>query len=273
MNARRQKALTEQRFEFCQWKRWRRERLEVLLAGPYGEAVQSLLTFCKAAASPSALIDFVKVGPWHTADADVRFQILSLLDAAIMKRREQMHMPAIDDPLPHQPDSAFLLNEASPRSEWGEDYNGNPQGPWQRQRVVHFVDLNTMEKFTWPSGTVGADICVCEFRERVRMMRQFRGARCFAIVTFGDAYMHTKYGGRQRPDLRIVRWITLGVDGGALPSPSARAGAFTSPSAPSPASASAQLDQFAEPAEPQSGIRTVEEPSLSEHMGGDSVPW
>ena len=172
------------------------------------------------------------------------------------------------------------LNEGCPKSEWSEDFNGKPQGPWQRQRVVYFVDLNTMEKFTWPSGTVGADICLCEFRERVRMMRQFRGARVFAVVTLGDAYMHTRYGGRQRPDLKIQRWITLGADGGALPSPSAPGGALPPPSVPSPASAStqpasagAQSEQAAKPVKPQSGVRTVEEPTLAELLGGDTVPW
>jgi hypothetical protein len=152
------------------------------------------------------------------------------------------------------------LNEACPKSEWGEDFNGRPHGPWQKQRVVYAIDINTMEKFTWPSGTTGADICVREFREKVRMMRQFRGARVFAVVTLGDAYMHTRFGGRQRPDLKIVRWISLGADGTALPASSA-------PSlAPPDASA-------AKPVDPQSGVRTVEEPSLSEKMGNDKVVW
>ena len=85
------------------------------------------------------------------------------------------------------------------------------------------------------------------------MMRQFRGARVFAVVTLGDCYMHTRFGGRQRPDLKIVRWISLGSDGTALPAPAAPA--------------------LAKPVEPQSGVRTVEEPSLKEQMGGDTVPW
>ena len=107
------------------------------------------------------------------------------------------------------------LNEACPKSEWGQDFNGNPQGPWHRQRVVYFVDLNSMEKFTWPSrvDTVGADVCIREFREKVRMMRQFRGTRVFAVVTLDDTFMPTRYGGRQRPDLKIARWILLGPEG------------------------------------------------------------
>jgi hypothetical protein len=101
--------------------------------------------------------------------------------------------------------------------------------------------------------------------------------------------MPTRFGGRQRPDLKIVRWILLGPDGTALPSPS-------TPALPPAASAKAQLDQFAEsaeakaadPAEPvesakpakpakpgkkASGFHEVDPPSLSEHMGGDKVSW
>jgi hypothetical protein len=55
-------------------RHWRRERLEALLQGPYAEATQALLTFFKTMNGPTALIDFVKAGPWSDADADVRFK-------------------------------------------------------------------------------------------------------------------------------------------------------------------------------------------------------
>jgi hypothetical protein len=77
--------------------------------------------------------------------------------------------------------------------------------------------------------------------------------------------MHTRFGGRQRPDLKLARWILLGADGNALAAPPVPQLAAVSPQA--------QLDQFAKPVEPQSRVRTVEEPSLGEQMGGDSVPW
>jgi hypothetical protein len=148
------------------------------------------------------------------------------------------------------------LNEACPKSEWGKDFNDQPQGPWQKQRITYFVDLKTMDRFTWVSGTVGADICVTEFREKVRMMRQFRGARVFAVVTLGDTFMKTRFGSRQRPDLKIQRWIMLGADGVALPAPQVKA--------LPPASAGAQPDPVGVP---------VEEPDLSEQMGNDCIPW
>jgi hypothetical protein len=85
--------------------------------------------------------------------------------------------------------------------------------------------------------------------------------------------MHTRYGGRQRPDLKIVRWITLDPSGTALPAPSAPL-----------SSASVQLAQFAESAEqtkPDEPAKSVEQGkatakasgvdplSLSEQKDGD----
>ena len=109
MRPKQQKALAEQRLEFRLWKKWRRGRLEALCCGPHGEAVQSLLTFCKTAPGPSAMVEFVKVGPWTDADLDTRFEILSLLDAVIVKRRERMGLVPFDDALPGQPLNVFLI--------------------------------------------------------------------------------------------------------------------------------------------------------------------
>lgn len=113
MRTKQQKALAEQRYELRQWRRWRRERVEEVLLknGLYAEPTQSLLAFCKTVAGPSALIEFVKAGPWSDADADTRFEILSLLDAAIVKRRERIGLPSFDDTLPwsDKPDNVFLI--------------------------------------------------------------------------------------------------------------------------------------------------------------------
>jgi hypothetical protein len=109
MRNKQQKALAEQRLEFRLWKKWHHERVEVLLARPYAESASELLAFCKTMTAPSALIDFVKAGPWSDADGDVRFEILSLLDAIIIKRRERMGLPPFDDALPGQPDNLFLI--------------------------------------------------------------------------------------------------------------------------------------------------------------------
>jgi hypothetical protein len=112
MKTRQQKALAEQRYEFRQWKRRRRERVEALLAGPYAEPVRALLAFLKTMTGPTALINFVTAGPWADAGADVRFEILALVDAVIVQRRERMGLMPFDDSLPDQPENAFLILRA-----------------------------------------------------------------------------------------------------------------------------------------------------------------
>jgi hypothetical protein len=105
----RDKELREQRLEFRLWAKWRRQRVEQLCNGPHGDAAQALLLFSKTVPAPSALLDFIARGPWAGTDADTRYEILSLLDAMIIKRRERMGLPSFDDALPGQPDNLFLL--------------------------------------------------------------------------------------------------------------------------------------------------------------------
>ena len=100
MRTKQQKALAEQRYELRQWRRWRRERVEEVLLknGLYAEPTQSLLAFCKTVAGPSALIEFVKAGPWSDADADTRFEILSLLECGDCETSQRMGMPSSTTP-------------------------------------------------------------------------------------------------------------------------------------------------------------------------------
>jgi hypothetical protein len=154
------------------------------------------------------------------------------------------------------------MNAECPKSEWTKDLNGAPRGPWQRQRVTYFVDLETMQKYTWPVNTVGADICIANFKDKVKLMRDFRGARVFAVVTLGDTFMPTRFGGRQRPEFFVKRWITLGPSEPALPAP-------TTPALPG----QAQPETAAKPVNPQGGIQTVEPPSLKEQMHDEMPPW
>lgn len=60
-------------------------------------------------AGPTALIDFIASGPWSDADADTRFELLALVDATIIRRREHMGRVPLVDALPGQPDNLFLI--------------------------------------------------------------------------------------------------------------------------------------------------------------------
>jgi hypothetical protein len=107
-----EKKIAGQCLEFRLWKRWRREWLDALLAGPCAAPAQALLAFFKTMTGPTALIDFVCSGPWSSADEDTCFEILALADAVIMKRREKMGLAPFDDALPDQPLNAFLILRA-----------------------------------------------------------------------------------------------------------------------------------------------------------------
>jgi hypothetical protein len=79
-----------------------------LLAGPYGADARALLGFLKNMTLTSAaeLVDTID-RPWREADADTRFEVLSLIDDAIVALRERNGLPPLDDPLPGQPDNVF----------------------------------------------------------------------------------------------------------------------------------------------------------------------
>jgi hypothetical protein len=114
------------------------------------------------------------------------------------------------------------LNEETPKSEWVEGPDGQMRGPWQSQHVVYMLNPATMDRYTWPTGTVGGSICVRDVVDKTNWMRSFRGSRVYPVVTLSDKFMNTRFGGRQRPHFIIKRWIKLGGEGGeveALPPP------------------------------------------------------
>jgi hypothetical protein len=148
-------------------------------------------------------------------------------------------------------------NAASPKSEWGEDFNGNPKGPWQFQYIVYLLNPDTMDRFTFPTGTVGGGIAVRELADKVKWMRRFKGDKVCAVVELSDIFMNTRFGGRQRPHLAIKRWVALGA--AALPPPAAEQTAL-------PAAA-------LQPKAESLPMETVAEPTLKEEMGGDEIPF
>jgi hypothetical protein len=106
------------------------------------------------------------------------------------------------------------MNAEIPREQWEEGPTGEPRPPWQNQCVLYLVDLATMEKYTFPSGTVGGKIAIGELRDKLVWMRRVRGLSVYAVILLRDKFMKTKFGGRQRPHFQIVRWVKLGTEGG-----------------------------------------------------------
>jgi hypothetical protein len=105
----------------------------------------------------------------------------------------------------------------------------------------------TMDRYTFPTGTTGGAIAVRDLVDRTNWMRRFRGPGVFPIVSLTDVFMRTRFGGRQRPHFDIKRWVTLGEDGTALP-------AAETPLLPDP------------------GAQEVKAPTAKEATG-DSIPF
>lgn|SRR5262249_11120393 len=108
---REERALAERDSMFCTWKNWRRERLDELLKGPYGDAAQELVAFLQEMklTDDAALLERVRAGDWHRADADTRFEVLSLINAAIVHARELAGLEPFDDGLPDETPATFLI--------------------------------------------------------------------------------------------------------------------------------------------------------------------
>ena len=127
-----------------------------------------------------------------------------------------------------------VINDALPRSEWREDFNGKLVGPWKRQHIVEFVDLDTMAIYSWPTDTDGGTRAITELRDQTLRMRRFRTAGVFPLVELADTFMPTRFGGRQRPHLKIVEWVRPAGEGAALIE-AAAAPSLPPPATPAPA--------------------------------------
>ena len=145
------------------------------------------------------------------------------------------------------------LNQDAQRSEWANGPDGKPRGPWQAQHIAYLLNPETMDRFTFPTGTVGGQIAVREVVDKTKWMRKLRGARVYPIIRLSDTFMPTAFGGRQRPHFEIERWVSFGPDEKALAAP--------------PGSNTA-IESAAQNAEQP---RNVAKPTLSEEMN-DEIP-
>jgi hypothetical protein len=215
------------------------------------------------------LIKFTNEGKWVTRDGDELPADLELIAFNVGRLVQKWEDGQPIETIILQPHQKFPdieeMNEKTPRKEWVEGPDKKMRGPWQGQHALYLLDPKTMDKYTFPTGTVGGRIAIRELRDKTMWMRRLRGSNVYAVITLADTFMNTRFGGRQRPHFKIVRWVRLGGEGGeveALPPP-----------AP-PAGAQQQLDRFAKPAqqaEPELPLTTVKEPSLKEEMN-DEIP-
>jgi hypothetical protein len=224
------------------------------------------------------LIKFTNEAKWVTRDGDELPKNLGLVAVSVVRvvqkwtpDREPDGPPLILEPNQKFPNIEEMNNKA-PREEWGEGPDGKPCGPYQGQHVLYLLDLETMDKYTYPTSTVGGRIAIRDLRDKLCFMRKLRGPDVYPVVTLSDTFFPTRFGGRQRPHFVIKQpggWVRLGGggEGGEVQ-------AVTPPS--SPATPQQALDQFAKPAAkpaPQTDLplTTVETPTLGEEMN-DALP-
>jgi hypothetical protein len=89
------------------YKRWHREQLEEALIGVHGDVLVQLMIQLKNLREARGLFNFIEAQDWASIDAETRFIALHEINVAIAHLRERNGMPAIDDPLPGQPDNVF----------------------------------------------------------------------------------------------------------------------------------------------------------------------
>jgi hypothetical protein len=109
------------------------------------------------------------------------------------------------------------MNDAAPREEWGVDLNNNPVGPYTLVLVLKLINAATLDLFAFITNSVGGSIAIGDLSDKTKIMRRFRGPNVSPVVSLGVTTFRTNFGPKKRPDLRIVRWLTLSAD--LLPGP------------------------------------------------------
>jgi hypothetical protein len=106
------------------WKKFHREELEDVLAGPHAAVLSELFRMFKNLkyVQPTQLIGFVSSVNWTAIDYSARLVVVHELNSAITAFREKHDLEPIDDGLPGEPDTPFraiktIVLTASPHHE------------------------------------------------------------------------------------------------------------------------------------------------------------
>jgi hypothetical protein len=91
------------------YRAWQREQLDAALASAHGATIAELMALLDRLEldSAAALLACIQRTDWSAVSYDIRFTVLHQINATISRLRERNGMPAIDDPLPGQPDNVF----------------------------------------------------------------------------------------------------------------------------------------------------------------------
>jgi hypothetical protein len=196
-------------------------------------------------------------GRWSTRDGDIptgkRLIALATTEALQCWREGTVIDEIIKVPGESLPD-IDELNAKFPKETWEQRHN-EPRAPWVHSYVAYLLDPADASLFTFINSTNGAEVAVNRLKERVRWMRQLRGARVSPVVALGGRLVSKKFG-KLGPDFKILEWRDLG--GGNLQAP---------PTAPQQIEHQDSGKQAKDPVK-QAG-RPVKEPDLAEILDDD----
>lgn len=91
------------------FKQWKKEIRSGLASGDYGPEIVQLLRLLRRIPDEDVLIRFVQQRWLAEATLEVRYNILSYIDHAMMRWNIRHGLPPFNDSLPDQPDSAFII--------------------------------------------------------------------------------------------------------------------------------------------------------------------
>jgi hypothetical protein len=93
------------------------------------------------------------------------------------------------------------------KSEWETGRNGEPQDPWKNTRLVHLVDPETAEAFTFSTSSMGGRSAVADLGDQIGRMRAAH-PDAVPVVELRAAEMPTKHGRKSKPVFKVVGWKT-----------------------------------------------------------------
>jgi hypothetical protein len=159
------------------------------------------------------LIKFSK-GRWFQGDNEIAAgtEFLALMrDTALGDVRWEGGKP-VETRLGFLRDHAKFAQRASlgylDKSQWETDNRGDPRDPWQQQRFLPLLGLETDELYCWAFSSRGARSA---FSDLCRAYSPFRKTNKLPIVSLqAGHYKHDDYGRVDTPELRVERWDAYG---------------------------------------------------------------
>lgn len=97
------------------------------------------------------------------------------------------------------------------RAEFEEEVgiDGRPRPPYQPNYAVYMLNPTDGAAYTIINATVGVRIAVEHLVDKVKYMRMLCGSRVVPVVKLTATLMKTKFGGRMRPEFKVIRYVEL----------------------------------------------------------------